>query len=79
MDLINKTYNLIGYLFRRTVFWFGFYIRPPIHWFIGLFSRVGNPPVFDRDVFSWAKELEVNWEAIRDEAMDVLNRNKYRI
>jgi len=73
VDLINKTYNLIGYLFRRAGFWFGFYIRPPIHWFIGLFSQVGNPPVFDRDVFSWAKELEVNWEAIRYEAMDVLN------
>ncbi len=72
MDLTKQILNICSYLFRRTMFWIGFYIRPPIHWFIGLFSIVGNPPVFDRDVFPWAKELEVHWQAIRDEAMNVL-------
>jgi beta-hydroxylase len=64
--------DALGYLFRRAVFWFGFYIRPPIHWFIGRFSKVGNPPVFDPDVFAWTPELARNWEAIRDEALAVL-------
>ena len=64
----------LAYLFRRTVFWFGFYIRPPIHWFIGLFSKVGNPPVFSRDVFDWVVQLEANWESIRDEALAVLEQ-----
>ncbi len=62
----------VGYFFRRSIFWLGFYIRPPIHWFVGLFSKVGNPPVFDSQVFDWVQELEANWEAIRDEAMAVL-------
>ncbi|MEO0425040.1 MAG: aspartyl/asparaginyl beta-hydroxylase domain-containing protein [Pseudomonadota bacterium] len=60
-----------AYVFRKTVFWIGFYIRPPIHWFIGLFSKVGNPPVFERDVFDWTSRLEADWEAIRDEALAV--------
>ena len=66
--------QVMGYVFRRLVFWFGFYIRPPIHWFIGLFSKVGNPPVFGRDVFDWVPLLESRWEAIRDEALAVLDR-----
>ncbi len=63
-----------AYLFRRMVFWFGFYIRPPIHWFIGRFSTVGNPPVFDRDSFDWVAGLEDEWSIIRDEALAVLQR-----
>lgn len=59
-------------LVRRAVFWFGFHVRPPIHWFIGLFSKVGNPPVFKRDLFDWACRLESQWEPIRDEALAVL-------
>ena len=64
----------MAYVFRRAVFWFGFYIRPPVHWFISLFSKVGNPPVFRRDVFDWVVRLENDWVAIRDEAMKVLER-----
>ena len=64
----------LAYLFRRLVFWFGFYIRPPIHWFIGRFSKVGNPPVFERDLFDWVPRLEGHWETIRDEARAVLER-----
>ena len=64
----------ISFVFRRTVFWIGCYIRPPIHWFVGLFSKVGNPPVFERDVFDWVPELESNWETIRDEALNVLQQ-----
>jgi len=77
MQLTNTTplqrlREAIAYVFRRAVFWFGFYIRPPIHWFVGLFSKVGNPPVFGRDVFEWVPQLEAEWEAIRDEALNVL-------
>ena len=53
--------DALAYMFRRGVFWFGFYIRPPIHWFIARFSKVGNPPVFDNDVFAWIPEFEDNW------------------
>lgn len=64
----------LSWLFRRTVFWIGFYVRPPIHWFIARFSRVGNPPVFERSVFPWIPRLEEQWEAIRDEALAVLRQ-----
>lgn len=66
--------EMLGYLFRRLVFWFGFHIRPPIHWFIGRFSKVGNPPVFDRSTFPWVGRLEGQWETIRREALAVLER-----
>ena len=66
--------EVLAYLFRRLVFWFGFYIRPPIHWFIVRSSKVGNPPVFERDVFDWVPGLEGPWETIRDEAQAVLER-----
>lgn len=72
MSLLIKCRNFIAFLFRRGVFWFGFYIRPPIHWFIGLFSTVGNPPVFNNEVFSWTKSLETHYEAIRAEAITML-------
>ncbi len=72
--LLHRSRTRMAYVFRRSVFWFGFYIRPPIHWFVGLFSKVGNPPVFGRGVFDWVPRLEDNWESIRDEALRVLER-----
>ena len=72
--VVNSVQERIAYVFRRAVFWFGFYIRPPIHWFVGLSSKVGNPPVFEREVFDWVPRLEANWETIRDEALKVLAR-----
>jgi aspartyl/asparaginyl beta-hydroxylase (cupin superfamily) len=74
---VRSCREAVAYVFRRSVFWFGFYIRPPIHWFVGLFSKVGNPPVFERDVFDWVPRLEDNWEAIRDEALAVLERPEF--
>jgi beta-hydroxylase len=35
-------------------------------------SRVGDPAWFERDQFPWMKELEDNWEKIRDEAENLL-------
>ncbi len=35
-------------------------------------SLVGNPPVFDTGLFAWTAGLEANWEAIRREALTVL-------
>ncbi len=72
--ILHRARAGMAYVFRRTVFWFGFYIRPPIHWFVGLSSKIGNPPVFGRDVFDWVPRLEANWESIRDEALKVLER-----
>ena len=76
MDFLIKCRRFIAFLFRRGIFWFGFYIRPPIHWFIGLFSTVGNPPVFNNDVFPWTKSLESNYEKIQAEAMAMLEERE---
>ncbi|GAB4185257.1 MAG: hypothetical protein Tsb002_08850 [Wenzhouxiangellaceae bacterium] len=77
MKLFERVFSGVGYLLRRSIFWFGFYIRPPIHWFVGLFSKVGNPPVFGEDVFLWRNALEDHWEEIRDEALRMLeNRDR---
>lgn len=37
-------------------------------------SKVGNPPIYDNAVFPWAKEIEKDWHAIRDELDRVLVR-----
>ena len=37
-------------------------------------SKVGNPPVYDKAVFPWARELEKDWSAIRAELEQVLKR-----
>src|SRR5258707_12007165 len=36
-------------------------------------SRVGNPPVFESNLFPWAQNIEVNWNLIRRELDDVLS------
>ena len=38
------------------------------------YSTVGNPPVYDKDVFPWAREIEAEWELIRAELDQVLVR-----
>jgi len=41
------------------------------------YSKVGNPPIYDKDLFPWCKEIEQDWEAIRDELDEVLkNRDE---
>jgi beta-hydroxylase len=35
-------------------------------------SAVGNPPVFETELFPWAREIEAEWRAIRRELDDVL-------
>jgi len=37
-------------------------------------SKVGNPPIYDRAVFPWAREIETEWRAIRAELDRVLTR-----
>jgi beta-hydroxylase len=39
---------------------------------IGRLSKVGNPPVFNNEVFPWTHLLEENWEAIRSELEPLL-------
>lgn len=72
MVVVKKLLTLVSYLSRRAVFWFGFYIRPPIHWFVGLFSKVGNPSVFQQDTFPWTRSLQDNYEAILAEADNMM-------
>ena len=38
------------------------------------YSKVGNPPVYDRDVFPWIAEIEKDWHLIRAELDRVLER-----
>lgn len=37
-------------------------------------SEVGNPPIYDKGVFPWAREIERDWRAIRGELERVLTR-----
>ena len=38
------------------------------------YSTVGNPPVYDKGIFPWAREIEAEWELIRAELDQVLVR-----
>lgn len=38
------------------------------------YSRVGNPPVYDTDMFPWAREIEAEWHLIRQELDRILER-----
>ena len=38
------------------------------------YSKVGNPPVYDKSVFPWAREIETEWRSIRAELDRVLMR-----
>ena len=38
------------------------------------YSAVGNPPVYDKRAFPWAREVEAEWELIRAELDQVLVR-----
>lgn len=37
-------------------------------------SKVGNPPIYDKAVFPWAREIEREWRSIRTELDQVLTR-----
>ena len=38
------------------------------------YSKVGNPPIYDKAVFPWTAEIEREWRAIRAELDHVLTR-----
>lgn len=38
------------------------------------YSKVGNPPIYDKTVFPWTAEIEREWRAIRAELDHVLTR-----
>ena len=50
-------------------------LRKRINPYIKRYSKVGATPILDDTHFPWLKTLEVNWEIIRDEALDIM---KYR-
>jgi aspartyl/asparaginyl beta-hydroxylase (cupin superfamily) len=37
-------------------------------------SKVGNPPIYDKAVFAWTREIERGWREIRAELDRVLTR-----
>jgi beta-hydroxylase len=61
---------------RQALLRLGKDMRPLIDRTIARHSEVGDPAVFDPDVFPHARELEANWETIRDEADRVLAGSK---
>lgn len=40
------------------------------------FSKHGNPPVYDKETFPWVKNIEDNWEKIRKELDEVMERRE---
>ncbi|MGB2691738.1 MAG: aspartyl/asparaginyl beta-hydroxylase domain-containing protein [Thermodesulfobacteriota bacterium] len=40
------------------------------------FSKYGNPPIYDNSTFPWVKEIEDNWEKIREEINQVMQRRE---
>jgi aspartyl/asparaginyl beta-hydroxylase (cupin superfamily) len=42
--------------------------------FLSRYSLVGNQPVLDNALFPWSKDIEANWEKIRDEALCVMEQ-----
>jgi len=40
------------------------------------FSKYGNPPIYDKETFPWVKKIENNWEKIRKELDEVMERRE---
>ncbi len=40
------------------------------------FAKYGNPPIYENDTFPWVKEIEDNWEIIRKELDQVMERRE---
>lgn len=51
--------------------------RPAINRLLIRYSKVGDPVVFQPELFPWAARLEANWRAIRAEAEQVLALREY--
>ena len=51
-------------------------LRGNVNRLLARYSTVGNPPVFDPSVFSWTAMLEEEWQAIRAEALAVLEQRE---
>ncbi len=51
--------------------------RPAINRLLSHYSKVGDPVVFEPELFPWAARLEANWRVIRAEA-ELTGRAKIR-
>lgn len=71
-------YSLLRSSMRRFLDRHGKRLRDKVNRYIARYSVLGNPQIFDAATFSWTRELEDNWEAIRDE-MERLLPNKDEI
>ena len=52
---------------------YGKRLRKPTNRILVKYSKVGDPPVYPAYTFDWQKDIEANWQAIRDEALAVLS------
>ena len=57
---------------RKPIVKLGLKLRRVVNRILVKQSKVGDPPVFDTAVFPWTRELEANWETIRDEAYEIM-------
>lgn len=68
MKLKDKIVHFITFkVMNRILISIGNFMRP--------FSKVSNKPVLPNEDFKWAKLLEDNWEAIRNEAATMLQHD----
>lgn len=57
---------------RKPIIKLGLKLRRVVNRVVSGQSKVGDPPVFDPAVFAWTRELEAEWETIRDEAYEIM-------
>ncbi len=58
--------SLVTRLFMRVVAW--------VERLNLRFSKVGSPPIYDKETFPWVQAIEQDWRAIRTELEQVLTR-----
>lgn len=59
-------------VWRKAIMKAGGKLRIKLDNFLIGYSKVGNPSAFDNATFPWSRDIEDNWEKIRDEAMAVM-------
>ncbi|WP_312799248.1 aspartyl/asparaginyl beta-hydroxylase domain-containing protein [Pseudomonas sp.] len=57
---------------RSALYRTGKKLRPALNSYLAKNSLVGDPPVFDKQLFPWTASLEQHWEGIRQEVQQLL-------
>ena len=56
---------------RSALYRTGKKLRPALNSYLAKNSLVGDPPVFDKQLFPWTASLEQHWEEIRQEVQQL--------